>query len=303
MSCLMKNCNIKSDNERKITCWLCHELCHVKCSGLSGLVVDAMANDKGLHWRCNDCRKIGVTFYRFFQDTFKKFLEIQEEASKLTERISEYGKLFDDFKSLDNLKSPPQSSPKRRKSSRNKDKHENPVASTSSLGFPSLNFIPEPIRNNAEMPLDCVYESSKTPASFINSDQTETALVNTDGTPNPPAPVPNSDQTVHSTLRAVSPKKTVFVSRLAVETTSEAVTSYINSKVGPDADVSTYKFNFSQQRSITSFKITVAADLFERILDPQFWPENTLVREYTYREKPRSNIGHLPQHEMNVPKN
>ena len=305
MSCLMKNCNITSDNERKITCWLCHELCHVKCSGLSALVADAIANNNGLHWRCDVCRKIAITFYRFFQDTQQTFSEIKKEASKLNERISEYGKFFDDFKTLDNLKSPPPSSPKRRKSARNinKDKREDPVASMSTLGPSTLTGRSESIWNDAEMPSVCVEALTNQPGAFMDTDLTEMSLANTDEMLNPAAPIPNSIQTVHNVLRAVPPKKTIFVSRLAIETTAEAVNSYIKSKVGPDADIATYKFNFLQQRSITSFKITVPADLFEPILDQKFWPENTLVREYIYREKPRSNIGHLPQRTMNVPKN
>lgn len=291
MSCLINTCSIKDDGERMIDCWLCHELCHLKCSGLSGLVADALTNNKGLHWCCYKCRKIGVSFYRFFQDTKKKFLNIQEEASDLTNRINDYGKLFDDFKSLDNLKSPPQSSPKRRKSSRNATKEKNnnpvPVYVTSGSSIPDSLSIINNIKDPA-IPLSC---------ADIAQNQPEFALNN-------PVPVFNNSQTINNTLRAVPPKKTVFISRLAFDTTTEDVDSFIKSKVGPNVDISTYKFVFSQPRSITSFKVTVTNDLFERILDPNFWPKYTLVREYIYRENPRSaNIGRLPQIDLNAPKN
>ena len=124
MACLVKNCTLKNDNERMVVCWLCHEFCHIKCCGLSGLVAEAITKNNGLHWCCNNCKKVGVNFYRFFQDTKNKFIEIQEEAHKLNERISAYSKMFEEFKTLDDLKSPPQSSPKRRKSARNANKEK-----------------------------------------------------------------------------------------------------------------------------------------------------------------------------------
>ena len=126
INCLNKNCSIVSDDERYIVCWLCHGLCHFKCSGLPVLVAESLTKHKGLQWCCNGCRKIGVDFYRFFQGTKTHFLEIQNNISDLSNRINSYGKLFDDYKSLNFLNSPNQSSPKRRISARNLNKPNPP---------------------------------------------------------------------------------------------------------------------------------------------------------------------------------
>ena len=113
-----------------------------------------------------------------------------------------------------------------------------------------------------------------------------------------------SNGTVHNPLRAIAPKKTIFISRLASDTSTDDVDYYLKSKIGPHADVLIHKFQYTQQRSIASFKLTISADLFQLVLDTNFWPENTLVREYIYRERQRlNNVGVLPQREQNVSKN
>lgn len=127
--CLNKSCTLTSDSERMVTCWLCHGLCHIKCSGLKVLVAEALVNTKGLHWCCNGCQKIGVEFYRFFQSTKNTFINIQNKMTVLSDEIAAYGNLFENFKQLNNLESP-QSSPKRRKSSRNKNKGNMEPANT-----------------------------------------------------------------------------------------------------------------------------------------------------------------------------
>ena len=112
----------------------------------------------------------------------------------------------------------------------------------------------------------------------------------------------NNVQIKHNPLRAIPPKKTIFVSRLASETTIEDIEFYIKSKMDQNIEFSTYKFNYSQPRTITSFKITVPLDIFDTIVDPGFWPVSTLVREYQYKEHQRNAV-HLPSRNPNAPKN
>lgn len=295
--CLLKNCSINSDDDRMISCWLCHGLCHFKCSGLKTLVAEALRNVSGLHWCCWDCRKIGAEFYRFFQNTTKKFLDLKDQAAKLNESINAYGKLFDDFKSLDNLKSPPVPSPKRRKSARNIDKEKrdtNPVVTVN-----PQNQLPSTSTTN-------INSSNESDLNSVDYHPTYAETVLSTVAENVPATYNNeqpfSEDIVYNPLRAVPAKKTIFVSRLTSDTTADAVNHFIKNKIGNDADILIQKFNFPQPRYISSFKITVPANLFATLLNLNFWPTNTLVREYIY--KPRSqNIGVLPQHESTASKN
>ncbi|KAI8122780.1 hypothetical protein CVS40_6538 [Lucilia cuprina] len=183
------------------------EYCHFTCSELSGLVAEAVSKNKDLHWCYESCRKFEIRRIR----------------------ISAYGKLFDDFKSLHNLKSPPQSSPKRRKPARNLTKEKRDDQPTVSA---------TPCNTSSDVPLT-----------------------------NISAPV-HSCNTASDQLN--SSKKTIFISRLASNTTSDSVDFCIKNL------------------------ITVSMNLFERLLDPNFWPINTLVREYIYRSRPQT-IAALPQ--------
>lgn len=333
MACLAKNCTITGADDRMVVCWLCHECCHFNCSGLPVVVAEALPNNKGLHWCCSSCSNIGANFSRFFQNTRTKYLELQSEATKLTERISAYGKLFDDFKSLDNLKSPPQPSPKRRKSPRNvnKDKCDEfhavemqlPLSSKSSVQHgakstvksvlitPVLNI---PVDNNtpstANADNDPVSVVNNDPASVVNNE----LLANLNNSPLgftqnketsvsiPYVPSLINSQVVHNSLRAIPPKKAVFVSRLAFDTTVADVEFYIKSKIGSNAEISTFKFKHSQPREIASFKVIVPDQYFKIIHDPAFWPTNTFVREFTYREN-RNTAARLPSRNTNVSKN
>lgn len=104
---------------------------------------------------------------------------------------------------------------------------------------------------------------------------------------------------VHNPLRAIPPRKTIFISRLANNTSIDDIDYYIKSKVGEQAEILIQKFQYSQPRSIASFKLTVSAELFQILLDLNFWPENTLVREYVYKERQHfNNVGVIPQREL-----
>lgn len=286
MACLVKNCSIKGDDERMLVCWLCHECCHFKCSGLSGLVAEAIPKHKGLQWCCEGCSKMGVTYYRFFQNTKEKFLKLQEDAAKLNKDIAAYGKLFDDFKSLDNLKSPPKSSSKRRKSPRNLDKEK-------------CDELPNVIITSCtSAPVSATDVNANNADLHVNNADADLNIVSDDD--NPTHAVTNV--AVNNPLVAIPPNKTIFVSRLANATTIDDVKFYINNKIGRDVVISILKYNSPQPRSISSFKITVSAVDYSTLLNPKFWPDHTLVREFVYRPNTR-NVGVLPQRESSAPKN
>ena len=109
-------------------------------------------------------------------------------------------------------------------------------------------------------------------------------------------------QNGHHPLRAIPPKKQIFVSRLASNTTVEDVDFYIKNIIGQNSDISIYKFSFAQPRTISSFKLTVPLEIFETLLEPNFWPINTMVREYIFRPN-QQNIAVLPQNNSSGSKN
>lgn len=292
MACLAKNCTITGDDDRMVVCWLCHECCHVKCSGLSGLVADAISKNNGLHWCCGNCRNIGVNFYRCFQNTKTKFSELQNEAIKLNERIAAYGKLFDEFKSLDNLKSPPQRSPIRRKSPRNVNREkcdDFPAVETIHSSRTKKNeqhcaksqVNPDPVPSVLNVPV--VINNISPHVSNISKDDDS------------PSTSSKTNKTAPKQLNIIPPRKSIFISRFAFDTTADDIEGYIKSKIDCAQNIYIKKFSYSEPRSITSFKLTVPFDIYSKVVDPDFWPTNTFVREYLTKNNTKStNVVRLP---------
>lgn len=90
-------------------------------------------------------------------------------------------------------------------------------------------------------------------------------------------------------LVVVPPRRTVFISRLSADTSVEKVESYIRSRCGEfnQMDCRVFKFNFSQQRDIASFRAIVPSRIFETLVSQSFWPPGVLVREFVPRDRPR----------------
>lgn len=362
MACLKKGCTLEGYDDRMIICWLCHGLCHFKCSGLSGLVAESISKHKNLHWRCNGCQKIGADFYRFFQSTKNNFLQIQNNLINLSGQISSYGKLFEDFKSLEGLQSPQLPSPTRRKSPRflnNENSNQelnlnlNNSATTSSFALPNLNqnaksnsveilinktntntVFSSPLTTNdngqnavdtsasniapslsVTTPQSCsnasVMSTTTIPQPFANAQNftdpiNSGRLINLDAS----SPMPYSSSlgttiadpetsTVPRALRTIPPKKTIFATRFAQDTTAAEMKSFVMSKIQNVnlEEILVYKMN---SRYRASFKIIVPEDLFQQIVNPDFWPKNALVREFIYKEE--DNV-RLPRSVDPTPKN
>ena len=94
---------------------------------------------------------------------------------------------------------------------------------------------------------------------------------------------------------ALPPRKTIFISRLAADTTENDIIAFINKKINDVSNIVINKFNFSNPRITSSFKIFVPGDLFDGLLNPSFWPQNTLVKEFVFKNKKISTIASIPK--------
>ncbi|KNC30819.1 hypothetical protein FF38_05190 [Lucilia cuprina] len=208
-------------------------------------------------------------------------MEIQDEVAKLSDRISKYGKLFEDFNALDTLKSPAQSSPKRRKSSRKiKEKQDDPQTDNNS---PAQQNNPDIATTSATTRPATTRPATTRPAvtrSAVAPSAVKPTVANPFGSsliqiPNAAAPVISApvicdtsnqlnqynlnyaeivvnngiNPIVNRELRVIPPKKHISISRFAFDTSAEDINYYIKSKLNQNADISVYKFNYSQARS------------------------------------------------------
>lgn len=301
MDCLSPNCTITA-NDRMISCWLCLGNFHLKCTALKSRDADALLDTaKSLHWTCVNCKKINIEFYKFFKSQKSEFEQLNKEFLSVQSKLAKFEDLFNNFQSLDKfINLDCNNSPKTKKK-------------TNKLSeIPSINTVSVPSSANS-VTVNAGTSTSSTSLNVASSHQLNNPSIDMDNgvpvsTASPIITEPINgiidNQTVHRPLQAVPPRKNIFVSRLAWDTTSEDVDYYIRSKLGRNIDIFIQKFSFTTSRSISSFKISISHDYFNVIMDPHFWPANTLVREYVYREKIITNrIGVLPRQEQNISKN
>ena len=90
-------------------------------------------------------------------------------------------------------------------------------------------------------------------------------------------------------LRVIAPRRLIFISRSASDTTEANVLKYVNAKLNvPNIEI--FKFKFNSSRVTASFKLMVPECYFQPILDENFWPQHTVVHEYVARSRDRRTV-------------
>lgn len=90
-------------------------------------------------------------------------------------------------------------------------------------------------------------------------------------------------------LDIVPPRRTVFVSRFTPVTSVDDIKRFIKENIRlqvNESDFRVFKFNFSQPRDISSFRIIAPSNLFDVLVDRSFWPPGVIVREFVHRDRP-----------------
>lgn len=282
MSCSFENCKVRNE-DRLLVCWMCDTLVHFQCAGFKGRDYDRIIDrSNGLRWSCSKCRTFDVNFHKLFSDAKAGFSDIIRDFSILNDKLKKVEDLFTNF----DLSQLAGASPKRKKTSSRLDVeiYRSPVTPVS---VESIRVGP-------------TVEPGDIPSISITGvgDETTTPKIS------PITPVSSSDpgigQIVEDTsvmtdsncdLVVVPPRKTVFLSRFAPDTTVEALVKFIknHSKGFDDSDFIVQKFKFSQPRDISSFKIIAPIKLFDILVDKSIWPDGALVREFIHRDRPRTN--------------
>ena len=132
-------------------------------------------------------------------------------------------------------------------------------------------------------------DKAKARIIYIKSLQTPVP-VNTSVTSNSDVPTPNI---APKPLIVAAARRTLFLSRLASDTTAADVENYITAKL-PDANsVFVYQFKFQSARLKSSFKISVDENVFKILMQTSFWPSGVLVREFQLRGSRRRQLPSL----------
>lgn len=319
MNCSNAKCAIKSEKEPFIVCWLCLIVIHAKCAGLNNRTADDLNgnNESGLRWCCKKCRVYDIQFFTFIKSTRLNFEEILKFFLLIVEKFNIYKEIFENPPSFDKfVDQPVDLSPKRKKSLEN-----NSIATSIADTVPALTTRVEPPENtqsiteNNPLYLGGPSTSKHSLQNGHNTPRSATSLFQKFYTPiNSPLnsvsgnvngvenPLNSLQPNAAKPLKVVSSKKAIFAARFAAETTTDDVSYYIKSKLNSDIDLTVIKFKYTEVRSKASFKIVVPEDVFDTIVNPDFWPKKTIIHEYIYREN-KSNIVHLPARSDRLPKN
>lgn len=104
------------------------------------------------------------------------------------------------------------------------------------------------------------------------------------------SPSPATQTSGTTILRGAAQRKSVFVSRLHVDTSSDDLQSFLMEKLGASFNASSFhihKLKVDRALGYSSFKIIIVErnqDLFNSLLSDGFWPSYLLVHEYFRRE-------------------
>lgn len=227
------------------------------------------------------------------------------ELQSLQLKLSKFGELFTKYPNLDKfISTANQSSPKRKKTLTDNTVPQNTQQSINSAITNPLYSEILTQENGTQVTLQenhppiNQYESSVVP---LTSSQSQNIPIDPIQEKHYSEVNNPSDVIIHP-LIVIPPKKSIFISRFAFETSPSDIEYYIKNKIKFDGNIIVHKFKYSQTRSISSFKIMVPSDIFNIIIDPTFWPENELIREFVIRE-PRITNTRIPEQITNVQKN
>lgn len=265
MACSVKNCKTVGPNELYVRCWMCEDEFHGKCVGLPNSFTNGLREPSyNCRWSCDSCNKKTTDFFKLFKQCRAVFLDISKDLTGIQTKLSMYEDAFKTFSVLNNsVDSPP-----RKKKTRSNSKSVSNAPVIDQLQIPNKG-VEAMCTDNIELSPQIISVPSTSASSNLI------------------APPKN--------LVAIAPRKTIFISRLAADTSENDIIGFINKKLKNTSDVIVNKFNFSNPRLTSSFKLFVSDELFNSLLSPSFWPQNTLVKEFVYKNRKNPNIASIPK--------
>ena len=263
--CSNAKCNISSEKERYISCWLCEKFYHLKCVKITGRQFDTLGEGNGFRWHCPSCKENDKDISQFFRQTKKSFYDFGIELKSLMNKFKHYEELFNGFHTLNLRKIPP------------------------NLEIPTKTPIINLIDNN-----DDPINTFKTPLP-LTPNVSNSNIINPTSTQSSTPSVNNNNLISPKPLKVIEANKSIFISRFSFDTTENDIHHYIKLKLNvSELDLIVNKFNYKYSRAKASFRLTVPETYFNTIINENFWPKNTFIREFIFKNKNIDNIVKLP---------
>lgn len=283
---------------------------------------------KGLRWTCPKCKSIDANLSSIFNHVRQGFTELKKDIAAVITKLHDYDKYFHEFddlkKSLINKSSVMNLNLEHFMSCPNtplfQSSDDNPnilINAADGLNLPSvshdvnagnIHVLTQQTSSTQPALRSLPSSSTNTHATTFQERQEPLAgnanvsaattiagnldsAVNVTAVPNAAVSGSSQGNIQHSSngieLGVVMPNKVIFISRLTPSTTIDDIAKYIHERL-PQLTFSLYKYDFSYERSVASFKISVPESAFDTLLQRDFWPRGLVVREFQI--KPRRNM-------------
>ena len=295
MTCSSTQCKERSDDKAPdLACILCLRIFHAKCVGLPGKIVDCINDSsKGLRWTCSDCKLFDIKICKMFGKLKTGFADLKNDMNSMLSKLNTYEKHFNEFNtarkqqlsstSILDLTEENSQTPQQVRSQHNEG---HLLTTATAAATVTANVSPNGITSPSPLPNAGAPGSSDNRASSSRaamSSQTNTAGSDSatksrvDGARNDAA---------SCELEVVQRNKEIFLSRLTPSTSADEIAEYVRKRL-PELTFTVYKFNFTYEREVASFKISMPDDAFDELIKPEFWPRGLVMREF--KSKPRRN--------------
>ncbi|KAH8321763.1 hypothetical protein KR067_000464, partial [Drosophila pandora] len=269
-----------------LSCWLCNNCSHIQFAsgGYNGRISDLITKNIGLTWSCIACREIESEMRTFMKQTRNGFLDVRKQFSAHNEQFLTVENQFLGLKLLS-------------ESPRKKIPNHNPMAVTllstpASHAIYSDTFLTPNTSSPTVVPVEVIHspshlmESSRSlgPPIVLEPPSLENLQVPVAPSPRALTGVAPVLRSSGLSLRAVAPRKALFVSRLMPDATvDDPLKPSCPLKLDPN-ELAVFKFNFKHKRSISSFKIVIPESYFEKAVDPSAWPEHSIIHEFLAKD-------------------
>lgn len=101
-------------------------------------------------------------------------------------------------------------------------------------------------------------------------------------------PVANEQGSLENMLAVVPPNRSIFLSRLAIETSVEDIKKYISEKLSITSDFGIRKFDLHGAK-YSSFLLRCEDSIYEPLIDSKNWPRHMRVEKFFHRRSRRSH--------------
>lgn len=305
-----------------VACFGCCNLFHSKCAKLNKSCAEVLqkTNTNGLQWYCVSCRSLSTsvlcTKLANFQKAVDKFDSLAQGLMGLSSQLRIDLTELTNFISKSNAIKPSSGNTQDSGMRTRQNSGLSPgVVSPPTSVIPVIRVDLSPAAPITSLsPTDYPTDTSCNAAIVSNTDPTSSSA--TAVTPAPPFTAPGATTTSSvstvtgtasstalastqpSSLMSTNPvqlvvvsrivKKSIFVSRLATDTSEQNILDYIASRINIGVDIDKFlcrKFKFNGAREVSSFKITPPEVLFHQLLSSDFWPTGVIIHEFVVRPR------------------